>query len=122
MTLHRPNNNKGLTLFGLMIAIVIIGIVATIAVSAILNMNEKNHIKTLQSDLSMAYKAAVLYFTDNPEGMLTPDILKDYGYQQSAEVNLKIVDGSIDYLQITGTHTGVRGVYRVDPRGIISKR
>ncbi len=119
---HMQVCKKGFTLIELLIVIVIIGVLATIAISMTLNMREKAHIDTLKSDLSAVYKASVLYHTDNPDDTVTVDILKDYGYRQSEKVTLNVADGTVEDLRITATHPGVVRVYVVDQRGRISKQ
>lgn len=117
-----PVYKKGFTLIELLIVIVIIGVLVTIAIGMTLNTIGKTHIATLNSDLSAAYKASVLYHIDNPDDAITLDILQDYDYRPSKKVNLNIVDGSTDSLKITATHRGVRGVYQLDQSGHISKQ
>lgn len=121
MTLVRHNNQKGLTLIGLLVAIVIIAILATIAISITLSMREKLHVRTLRSDLSKAYKSAVSYHSDNPDDEVDEEKLKEYGYEKSEKVILKIEDGSAEGLKITARHPGVRGAYYVDRTGSITK-
>jgi Tfp pilus assembly protein PilE len=116
------SDEKGLTLLELVIIVVIIGILASVAISAMLSLREKAHIKTLESDLSAAYKASILYFTDDPDGTITLGILEEYGLNKSENVRITIVDETLEDLLITATHPSVRGVYEVDNKGHIAKQ
>ena len=59
--------------------VVIIGILATIAISVTLKLTEKAHIDALKSDLSSAYKASSLYHTDKPDEDVTIEISETAG-------------------------------------------
>jgi prepilin-type N-terminal cleavage/methylation domain-containing protein len=116
-------DKRGFTLIELLTVILMLGVLATIAISALFSAREKTYIAMLKSDLNAAYKASVVYHTDDPSAII-PDFntLKSYGCSQSENVTLNIVDGSVDFLEITATHPGVSGAYKVDENGKISKQ
>lgn len=117
------HDKRGFTLIELLTVILMLGVLATIAISSLFSMREKAYIAMLESDLSTAYKASVVYHTDDPSAII-PDsnTLKSYGYSQSENVTLNIVDGSVDFLELTATHPGVSATYEVDENGKISKQ
>lgn len=116
-------DQKALTLIELMIVIVIVGVLASIALGISLNLRERAYIKSLESDLSMAYKAAVAHHLEKQDEEIDDvEDLKTYGYMQSDNVEINIIDGRADSLEITATHPGVLGVYKVDQNGHISKK
>jgi prepilin-type N-terminal cleavage/methylation domain-containing protein len=114
-------NQRGFTVIELWVAIVIVGILATFAVSYLLNISEEARIATLQSDLSAAYKASLGYYAENPGDEITLDILKEYGYEPSEKVVLRVADGFRDSLKMTAAHESVHGEYVVDKNGRIYK-
>jgi type II secretory pathway pseudopilin PulG len=105
-----------------MIVVIIIGILASIAIGITLSITQKGKIKAIESDLSMAYKAALAFHTEYPDNEVDEDDLQGYGYRQSEGVNIDVVYGSFDDLLITATHRGVLGIYQVDKNGRISKQ
>jgi len=104
-----------------MIVCVIIGLLVAIAINITIKLMERGYMKTLESDLSVAYKASVGYHTDNPDGTVTLDLLKERGYSQSDKVSINIDNGTAANLRIQATHPGVTGVYQVGPDGRIVK-
>ncbi|MBW1858916.1 MAG: hypothetical protein JRI70_02300 [Deltaproteobacteria bacterium] len=100
----------------------VLGILATMAIMYLLGYREKALIATLKSDLASAYKSSIQYYADNPSGSVTMDIITAYGYRQSKDANLAVVDGSAESLSIIATHPGVQGVYQVDESGHVSEQ
>jgi prepilin-type N-terminal cleavage/methylation domain-containing protein len=113
---------KGFTVLELLVATVIIGILATLAIMVLLSFKEKSGVATLSSDLKSAYKASVQYHTDNPDGTVTMDTLRSYGFRGSKNVDLTVVDGGAETVNMTATHPTVAGVYQVDENGYVSKQ
>jgi prepilin-type N-terminal cleavage/methylation domain-containing protein len=118
---HRLNK-KGFTVLELLVVVIILGVLASMAIMFLLEFKEKGYVVTLASDLTSAYDASMQYYFDHPSGTVTLDIITQYGYRQSKNVNLNVVDGSLDHLHITATHPEVKGIYQVDQDGYVSKQ
>jgi hypothetical protein len=88
----------------------------------LLEYREKGYVAMLASDLTSAYDASVQYYIDHQSGSVTMDIIIAYGYRQSDDVSLAVVDGNAESLRITGIHPKVKGVYQVDDTGYVSKQ
>ena len=67
-------NQKGLTLIELIVVVAILGVLSSIAISLVFRISERGYIKALESDLSNAFKASMLYLTENPDGEVDIDI------------------------------------------------
>ena len=119
--LHK-RNGRGFTVLELLVVILILGILATIAIMYLLEYREKGYVAALASDLTSAYDASIQYYADSPSGSVTIDIVTAYGYRQSKDVQLTVVDGTLETLRITATHPGVQGVYQVDESGLVSQQ
>jgi len=119
--LHR-RDRKGFTVLELLVVILVLGILATIAIMYLLGYKEKAYVAALASDLTSAYDASIQYYADNASGSVTMNIITAYGYRQSKDIQLTVVDGTLETLSITGIHPGVQGVYQVDESGHVSQQ
>ena len=115
-------NSKGFTLIELFIVVAIIGILATIAINSSLTMIERGRVAAIQSDLDAAYNASMGYHTENMDGIITLEILSDFGFDQSRDIIIEIIDGSSDGLNITAKHQKSTSIFEVDNSGNISEQ
>lgn len=84
-------NNRGITLVELLAAIVILGIIATIATPAVSNIFKNSRIKTEKTNAILLINMADLYFIENPHHDLSTNSvsvtkLMEDGYLQ--DINL----------------------------------
>jgi prepilin-type N-terminal cleavage/methylation domain-containing protein len=113
--------DRGFTLVEVMVVIMIIGVLATVAINFTIRLQERAHTSAIQSDLAAAYKAAAAFYADDPDGVVTREILLDYGYRPTHKVTLTVHDGSEGTLRILADHPGVRNTYQIDHTGAITK-
>jgi prepilin-type N-terminal cleavage/methylation domain-containing protein len=97
---HPPR--RGFTLIELLIAIVIIGILVTIAVPRFRNTKEKAYVAAMKSDLHSLFIAEESYFSDNLTYTTDKDALK---YQESAGVTVDIRFNRGRGFRATATHS-----------------
>ena len=69
-----------------------------------------------------AYAAAIAYFTDYPNGIVTLPKLTSYGFFQGSGVNLKIISGRQNNLKIAVSHIDESKKYTIDKNGIVSSK
>ena len=85
----RVRSDDGFTLVELLVVIVIVGILATVALSVFLNQREKGFDAAVVSDLRNAATSQETYLAGSPIGAYAPDLsqLTSAGFRPSPEVN-----------------------------------
>ncbi len=114
-------NEKGFTLYELMVVIAVIGIMAAIAIPNFLKYRARSYEACAKSDAKNAYTSAQVYFSSSPSNLTltSQSQLEDYGYSQSSDITLT-VSGDMDSLLITVKHAAADTVYSVNSNGEIS--
>ena len=87
--------DKGFTLIELVVVMGIIIVLAAIAIARFSGYVTWTYDKVVQEDLRNAYNASVGYFTDDPNGSITPSILKAYGYTRTPQVKLLVLNDTL---------------------------
>ncbi|TFG90137.1 MAG: hypothetical protein E4H15_08165 [Syntrophobacterales bacterium] len=90
-----------------MIVIAIIGILAAIAMPRFNAHRDRAYKAECVSLGESAYKAAIFYFLDHPYGALAPATiagLEDYGFRQSDNVDVTLINRSPENLTIRCEH------------------
>ena len=119
----RKKNRTGFTLIELMIAIAIIGILASIAIPQFTAYKVKGYNAASKSDLKNAYTVAQAYFTENPGATFDAAVMAAGGYQATQGVVLTITAGTQSTLALTTTNpnAGAAAItYTVNSSGVIT--
>ncbi|MDD5712054.1 MAG: type II secretion system protein [Smithellaceae bacterium] len=117
----RKRGCRGFTLIELMIVIAIVGILASIAVLQFSAYRTKGFNAAAKSDLRTAYTVAQAFFSDYPAGTVTNSNLVSYGYQNTTQVTVTIINGTMGSLTMTAAHTNGDKTYSVDKVGYITE-
>ncbi len=92
---------------------------SAVEASQVSNVEENNALA--KSTLKNAYTAAQAFFSDQPTGVATLDILKSYGLQVDNKIVVSVSAGDINGLQITTWHNNGDKSYSVNAQGSISE-
>lgn len=121
------NNQKGFTLIELVIAVAVVGILASVAIPAFKVYKRRAYDSTTQASLKSVFTACKDYWTVNSSMspcLLTTLSSPEYGFTPSKDVEISIDSNAnnTEYeFQATASHTSSPNVYKIDFSGIVSK-
>ncbi|MGZ6224968.1 MAG: hypothetical protein ACXWMH_05625 [Syntrophales bacterium] len=75
----------------------------------------------VKSDIKNAYTSAQAFFSRNPIGIVSTDILTNYGYRATEGVNIKIDNGASMTLSLSAKHSRGDTTYHIDASGNIKE-
>jgi hypothetical protein len=79
------------------------------------------HNEKAKSDIKNAYVAAQAFFRGNPAGIISTDILNNFGYRATEGVNIKIDNGASMTISLSAKHSRGDTTYHVDASGNIKE-
>lgn len=115
------NRNVVIIVVGLLLALVILGIIAAIAIPQFVKYKEVGYCRTAKTDIDVAYTVAQAYYARHQNANLT-DIrqLEEFGFKPSENVYLKIVSGDYANMLISAKHSSCKKTYYADSSGNVS--
>lgn len=91
------------------------------AIEANQSSNAEQNNNAAKATLKNAYTAAQAFFSDQPTGVATLEILKSYGLQVDNNIVVSLSAGDINGLQITTWHSNGDKSYSINAQGSISE-
>jgi len=73
------------------------------------------------ADVKNAYTSSQAYFSDNPDGTVTPSVLSTYGFTQTSNVTVAVRAGTMSTLSLSATSNNGSVIYHIDSTGLITK-
>lgn len=119
-------NEKGFTLVELMIVLVIIGILASMAISHFSSAKVRAYDATVQSNLNFIFKSCKDYWTFNSSYnscTVATVSAPEYGFNPSSDIKVVIDEGennTEDDFYATATHTSSSNAFVIDFTGAVS--